>query len=96
MSSLLIKFFFHCRDACVKFTELWKRKHETGQWFEIEAAEAMSSRSDFSAMNGSGIVFSNMINKQKELKEAWPEISGNHGKAGVESSTGMCLEVSSR
>ncbi|XWS39167.1 hypothetical protein CRYUN_Cryun18bG0026800 [Craigia yunnanensis] len=75
------------RDACVKFTELWKRKHETGQWFEIEAAEAMSSRSDFSAMNGSGIVFSNMINKQKELKEAWPEISENNGKARAESST---------
>ncbi|XP_007035156.2 PREDICTED: uncharacterized protein LOC18603243 isoform X1 [Theobroma cacao] len=75
------------RDACVKFTELWKRKHETGQWLEIEAAEAMSSRSDFSAMNASGIVLSNMINKQKELKEAWLEISENNGKAGVESST---------
>ncbi|XVF38482.1 hypothetical protein REPUB_Repub20aG0105900 [Reevesia pubescens] len=46
------------RNACVKFTELWKRKHETGQWLEIEAAEAMSSRSDFSAMNATGIVFS--------------------------------------
>ncbi|XVE65818.1 hypothetical protein DITRI_Ditri08aG0029800 [Diplodiscus trichospermus] len=75
------------RDACVKFTELWKRKHETGQWVEIEAAEAISSRSDFSAMNGSGIVFSNMINKQKELKEGWPEISENNGKAGAESNT---------
>ncbi|XP_022740087.1 COP1-interacting protein 7-like [Durio zibethinus] len=75
------------RDACVKFTELWKRKHETGQWLEIEAAEAMSSGYDFSAMNGSGIVFSNMINKQKELKEACPEISENNGKAGLESST---------
>ena len=56
----------------------------------------MSSRSDFSAMNASGIVFSNMINKQKELKEAWPEISENNGEARAESSTGMCLEVSSR
>ncbi|XP_022760301.1 COP1-interacting protein 7-like [Durio zibethinus] len=46
------------RDACVKFTELWKRKHETGQWLEIEAAEAISSQSDFSAMNATGIVFS--------------------------------------
>ncbi|OMO95448.1 hypothetical protein COLO4_15893 [Corchorus olitorius] len=60
------------RDACVKFTELWKRKHETGQWVEIEAAEAMSTRSDFSPMNASGIVLSN---------------SENNGKAGVESST---------
>ncbi|GMI95914.1 hypothetical protein like AT5G43310 [Hibiscus trionum] len=46
------------RDACIKFTELWKGKHETGQWLEIEAAEAMSSRSDFPAMNATGIVFS--------------------------------------
>ncbi|XP_022722369.1 COP1-interacting protein 7-like isoform X2 [Durio zibethinus] len=75
------------RDACVKFTQLWQRKHETGQWLEIEASEAMSSQSDFSAMNASGIVFSNMINKQKELKEGGPEISVNNGKAGVESST---------
>ncbi|XVF66463.1 hypothetical protein PTKIN_Ptkin10aG0037800 [Pterospermum kingtungense] len=75
------------RDACVKFTELWKRKHETGQWLEMESAEAMAGRYDFSAMNGSSIVFSNIINKQKELKEAWPEISENNGKAGVESTT---------
>ncbi|KAL1084342.1 hypothetical protein V6Z11_D09G258400 [Gossypium hirsutum] len=46
------------RDACIKFTELWKKKHETGQWLEIEAAEAMSSQSDFAAMGASGIVFS--------------------------------------
>ncbi|PPD85631.1 hypothetical protein GOBAR_DD17401 [Gossypium barbadense] len=46
------------RDACIKFTELWKKKHETGQWLEIEAAEAMSSQSDFAAMSASGIVFS--------------------------------------
>ncbi|KAG4185426.1 hypothetical protein ERO13_A09G229166v2 [Gossypium hirsutum] len=46
------------RDACIKFTELWKRKHETGQWLEIEAAEVMSSQSDFAAMNASGIVLS--------------------------------------
>ncbi|MBA0612488.1 hypothetical protein Godav_013084 [Gossypium davidsonii] len=58
------------RDACVEFTELWKRKHETGQWLEIEA---MSSRADFSAM--------------KELKQAWPVISENNGKSGLQSST---------
>ncbi|KAK8684653.1 hypothetical protein V6N13_040669 [Hibiscus sabdariffa] len=45
-------------DACIKFTELWKRKQETGQWLEIEAAEAMSSRSDFPSMNAAGTVFS--------------------------------------
>ncbi|CAK7327272.1 unnamed protein product [Dovyalis caffra] len=64
-------------DACVRFMELWKRKHETGQWVEIEAAEAMSSRSDFSAMNASGIVLSNTINKQ------WSETPDSNRKAGV-------------
>ncbi|KAE8667989.1 COP1-interacting protein-related, putative isoform 3 [Hibiscus syriacus] len=46
------------KDACIKFNELRKRKHETGQWLEIEAAEAMSCRSDFPPMNATGIVFS--------------------------------------
>ncbi|KAJ6890448.1 COP1-interacting protein 7-like isoform X2 [Populus alba x Populus x berolinensis] len=66
------------KDACVRFMELWKRKHETGQWVEIEAAEAMSSRTDFSAMNASGIDLSNTINKQ------WPETPDSNRKAGVD------------
>ncbi|KAE8076046.1 hypothetical protein FH972_014719 [Carpinus fangiana] len=57
-------------DACKKFMELWKRKHETGQWLEIEAAEAMSSRSDLYAMNASGIMLANVANKQKEHEVA--------------------------
>jgi hypothetical protein len=71
------------RDACVRFMELWKRKHETGQWVEIEGAEAMSSRSDFSSMNASGIVLSNTINKQ------WPETPDSNRKAVADPSTGM-------
>lgn len=58
--------------------DLWKRKHETGQWVEIEAAEATSSRSDFSAMTASGIILSSAINKQ------WPEATDSNGKAGVD------------
>ncbi|CAL1411030.1 unnamed protein product [Linum trigynum] len=50
------------RDACVKFKELWTRKHETGQWVEIEAAEAMSGRPEFSLVNSSGIVLANGAN----------------------------------
>ncbi|KAK8623805.1 hypothetical protein V6N13_065168 [Hibiscus sabdariffa] len=61
------------RDACVKFTELWKRKHENGQWLEIEATEPMAGRSDFSAM--------------EKLKGALSGISENNGRTGVESST---------
>ncbi|TXG72345.1 hypothetical protein EZV62_000924 [Acer yangbiense] len=63
------------KDACVKFVELWKRKHETGQWFEIEEAEAMSSQADFAALNASGIMLSAVVNKQKD------EASENNGKA---------------
>ncbi|KAI4345821.1 hypothetical protein L6164_012913 [Bauhinia variegata] len=47
-------------DACKKFIDLWKRKHESGQWLEIEAAEAMRNHTDFSAVNSSGIIFSSM------------------------------------
>lgn len=76
--------------------DLWKSKHETGQWLEIEAAEAMSSQSDFSSMNPSGITLSNMVNKQKEFREAWPEslselASENNGKARIDASAGMGL-----
>ncbi|KAM3756091.1 hypothetical protein ACB098_02G086600 [Castanea mollissima] len=69
-------------DACMKFLELWKRKHETGQWLEIEAAEAMSSRSEYSAINASGIMLANEV-KQKEYELA----SENNGKASSAIST---------
>lgn len=36
--------------------ELWKQKHETGQWVEVEAAEIMSAQSDFISLNASGIM----------------------------------------
>ncbi|KAL5542285.1 hypothetical protein UlMin_009995 [Ulmus minor] len=63
-------------DGCKRFKELWKKKHETGQWVEIEAAEAMSNRSDFSAMNASGIMLSSLANRQKEaLPESFAEMA---------------------
>ncbi|KAK9288253.1 hypothetical protein L1049_016703 [Liquidambar formosana] len=76
-------------DACLRFMELWKAKHETGQWLEIDAAEAMSTRSDFSSMNASGIMLSNVANNQKDFREAWPEshnelASENNGKASID------------
>lgn len=37
---------------------LWKSKHETGQWLDIEASEEMSTRGEFSAINSSGIILS--------------------------------------
>jgi hypothetical protein len=42
--------------ACSQFIELWKQKHETGQWIEVEP-EAMSIRSEFPPFNPSGIMF---------------------------------------
>ncbi|XP_022138344.1 uncharacterized protein LOC111009543 isoform X3 [Momordica charantia] len=75
-------------DACVKFKELWKRKHESGQWLEIEATEALSSRPDFSpSTNTSGIILTSVTDKQKESREAWSESQNepsptNKGNAG--------------
>ncbi|KAL6954946.1 hypothetical protein U1Q18_044388 [Sarracenia purpurea var. burkii] len=71
-------------DACLKFIDLWKQKHETGQWLEIEAAEAMSSRSDFSNKNASGILLSNMANRQNESHGEF--VSQDNGKTGTDSS----------
>ncbi|CAN6725971.1 unnamed protein product [Malus baccata var. baccata] len=59
-------------DACRRYKELWKRKHETGQWLEIEAAEAMANRSEVSAMNASGIMLSSATNQQVTAEENPP------------------------
>ncbi|XP_044500034.1 COP1-interacting protein 7-like [Mangifera indica] len=67
------------KDACMRFRELWKRKHETGQWVEIGEAEAMPNQSDFSTMNASGIMLSNALNQQKEFSET----SENDGRASI-------------
>ncbi|KAL2230093.1 UNVERIFIED_CONTAM: COP1-interacting protein 7 [Sesamum indicum] len=45
-------------EACSRFMDLWKSKHETGEWLDIEASEALSTRSDFSATNASGTILS--------------------------------------
>lgn len=50
------------RDACLKFMDLWNKKHETGQWVEIEASEVMATQPNISAINDSGIMFANAAN----------------------------------
>ncbi|KAG1353956.1 putative COP1-interacting protein 7 [Cocos nucifera] len=67
------------KEACLRFMELWKRKHETGQWVEVEVAEAMSVRSEFSSLNASGIILSGDTRRQKEYGEAWPLSGGDMG-----------------
>lgn len=71
--------------------DLWKVKHESGQWLEIEAAEALSSRSEFSSLNVSGIILSGDINKQREFGEGWLISNGDlgaesNGKDGLNAS----------
>ncbi|KAI8004582.1 COP1-interacting protein 7 [Camellia lanceoleosa] len=73
-------------DACSWFIDLWKGKHETGRWLEIEATEAMSNRSDFSAMNASGIMLSSMANKQNESHGDLA--SEDNGKVAIDASAG--------
>lgn len=68
--------------------DLWKGKHESGQWLEIEAAEAVASKSEFSTINASGIMLSSMANKHNEMQTELASRSTE--KVGVETSAGMC------
>uniref|UniRef100_A0A0D9W1N8 COP1-interacting protein-related n=1 Tax=Leersia perrieri TaxID=77586 RepID=A0A0D9W1N8_9ORYZ len=64
--------------ACTQFTELWRRKHETGQWIEVEP-EAMSARSEFPPFNASGIMFMG-----DNMKQNLETLSVSHGDANGE------------
>lgn len=78
-------------DACLRFMELWKGKHESGQWLEIEAAETVSSKSEFLTMHASGIMLSSIANKHELQQEFVPEIDD---KAGPDKSAGLRPPVS--
>lgn len=62
------------RKACTQFIELWKQKHETGQWIEVEP-EAMSARSEFPPFNPSGIMF--MGDNMKQTMESMSVSNGD-------------------
>lgn len=90
-------------EASGRFVDLWKKKHETGQWLEIEAAEAMSSRSEISSVNGSGFMLS-QSNKQNEFKDTLLEPGselatektlkrGNDANAGTDEKAPMDHQV---
>ncbi|XP_028769626.1 COP1-interacting protein 7 isoform X2 [Neltuma alba] len=66
-------------DACKKFMDLWRRKHESGQWLEIEASEAIRSRLDFAPVNTSGIILSSMAAASHTELD-----SENNGKANAD------------
>ncbi|GJT19093.1 hypothetical protein Tco_0877799 [Tanacetum coccineum] len=75
-------------SACLRFMDLWKQKHESGQWVEIEAEDAMSTKSDYSAMNASGIVLSSMTNRHDEpggdANSESKETEGTDSYAGID------------
>ncbi|XP_057783519.1 COP1-interacting protein 7 isoform X2 [Salvia miltiorrhiza] len=67
-------------EACSRFIDLWKCKHETGQWLDIDASEALSPQPNFSAVKASGIVFSGMCNNQDDSNH---DLASEHiGKSG--------------
>ncbi|KAG2633309.1 hypothetical protein PVAP13_2NG279400 [Panicum virgatum] len=68
--------------ACSHFVELWKQKHETGQWIEVEP-EAMSTRSEFPPFNASGIVF--MGDNMKQNMESGSVNGEANGEDGAKS-----------
>ncbi|KAG0486265.1 hypothetical protein HPP92_008360 [Vanilla planifolia] len=69
------------KEACIRYIELWKCKHESGQWIEVEAAEAVSYRSEFSPLNTSGIILSGDEVRQKEV-ETWSVSGGETSMEG--------------
>ncbi|CAN6296937.1 unnamed protein product [Urochloa humidicola] len=61
-------------QACTQFIGLWKQKHETGQWIDVEP-EAISARSEFPPFNPSGIMF--MGDNMKQTMEAMSVSNGD-------------------
>lgn len=74
-------------DACKRFVDLWKAKHESGQWVDVEAAETMSCRSDLPSMSASGIMLLG-TNERGEFKGSWPQGEVASEKNGVSRATG--------
>ncbi|KAL6909615.1 hypothetical protein ACP4OV_001896 [Aristida adscensionis] len=64
--------------ACTQFIQLWKQKHETGQWIDVEP-EAMSSRSEFPPFNAAGIMFMG-----ENMKQNMETMSVSNGDANCE------------
>ncbi|KAK6161264.1 hypothetical protein DH2020_004645 [Rehmannia glutinosa] len=77
-------------DACSRFMNLWKSKHETGEWLDIEASEAIYTQSDFSVMNASPVTLSATPNKHDESNHELA--SENNGKSGSTYTAGQELQ----
>ncbi|KAK9087335.1 hypothetical protein Syun_029729 [Stephania yunnanensis] len=62
-------------DACLRFMNLWKEKHESGQWLDVEAPEVMSSKSVVSSMDAPGTFPFMETMRQKELHESCQDLN---------------------
>lgn len=74
--------------------QLWKEKHETGQWLEIDSPETISNRSDFSSMVTPGTAVSYDTKQQYDIRDVLSDSSvqlsnGGSIKASADASAGM-------
>lgn len=84
-------------EACIRFVQLWKEKHETGQWLEIDSAETISSRSEFSSMITPGTEVAQHYDIRDVLSDSAIQLS-NEGsiKANVDPSPDKRIPVDSQ
>ncbi|KAG9159023.1 hypothetical protein Leryth_021741 [Lithospermum erythrorhizon] len=66
-------------DACKKFMDLWKKKHETGQWLEIDTPVPVLNQSEYLAMSASGIMLASVANKHQSCNDVGSD--NNEGRA---------------
>lgn len=55
----------------MRFVDLWKAKHNNGQWLEGASAEAVSFPSESKPLTGSGITFAEDDWKEKHVNGKW-------------------------
>lgn len=84
---------FRLREACINFTNLWKKKQETGLWLEemdLETMETSSTRSEMALMNASGITLTSesvivQRLKPKDFPDGWSDVPSEVGNSKISS-----------
>ncbi|XP_057834904.1 COP1-interacting protein 7 [Cryptomeria japonica] len=90
---------FRLREACIKFTNLWKKKQETGLWLEemdLETMETSSTRSEMALMNASGITLTSesvivQRLKPKDFPDGWSDVTSEVGNSKISSHDDMTI-----
>lgn len=62
---------FRLLEACLRFVDLWKVKHNNGQWLEGVGAEVVPFKSESISIRASGIIFSE-DDKEKHINGICP------------------------